>query len=112
MSASVYPARSLSFACQGAEAGIFAGSESGMFQTNWDAVLQPLDTTIPAHAFDEAICDGTFGFPSGDQAQSRGERDHSPLEVLCQFLTLKMFQLTIREVTSSGLRSATNDDVR
>ena len=112
MSASVYSARSLSFACQGAEAGISAESESKMFQSNWDAILQPFDTTIPARAFHEAICDGTFGFSSGDQAQFLGERDHSPLGMLCQLLTLEMFQLTIREVTSSGLRSATHDDVR
>ena len=112
MSASVYPARSLSFACQGAEAVIFAESESKMFQSNWDAILQPFDTTIPACAFHEAICDGTFGFWSGDQAQSLGERNHSPLEMLCQLFILEIFQLTIREVTSSRLRSATHDDVR
>jgi hypothetical protein len=82
MLAGVYTARSLSSACQGTEAGIFAGSESEIFLSNWDAILQPFETTISGHAFNEAICDGTFGFSSVNQAQPLGERDHSPLGLL------------------------------
>jgi hypothetical protein len=79
MLASVYPSQSLPSAGQGAKAGISVGSESEMFPSSWDAILQPFDNTISGHAFNEAICDGIFGFSSGDQAQSPGERDHPPL---------------------------------
>lgn len=82
MLAGVSTARSLSSACQGTEAGIFARSGSEIFLSNWDAILQPFDTTIPGHAFNEPICDGNFGFSSVDQAEPLGERDHSPLGLL------------------------------
>ncbi|KAB2099144.1 hypothetical protein AG0111_0g12600 [Alternaria gaisen] len=76
MLASVYPSQSLPSAGQGAKAGISVGSESEMFPSSWDAILQPFDNTISGHAFSEATCDGIIGFSSGDQAQSPGERDH------------------------------------
>jgi hypothetical protein len=82
MLASVYPSQSLPSACQGVEAGIFVESESEMFPSSWDAILQPFDNTLSGHALNEAIFDSTFGFSSGDQAQSLGERDHSPLGLL------------------------------
>jgi hypothetical protein len=82
MLAGVSTARSLSSACQGTEAGIFAGSGSEIFLSNWDAILQPFDTTIPGHAFNEPVCDSNFGFSSVDQAEPLGERDHSPLGLL------------------------------
>lgn len=81
MLASVCPSQSLPSACQGAEGDIFAGSESEMFLFNWDTILQPVEDTNPGHTFNEAICDGAFGFPSGVQAQSFIETGYSPLEL-------------------------------
>lgn len=82
MLATVYPTQSPSSAGQGVEAGMFAGSEAGVFLSNWDAILLPVDNTIPGYTSNEAIRDGGFGFFSGDQTPALAAKGYSPLGTL------------------------------
>ncbi|KAH6625099.1 hypothetical protein C7974DRAFT_194868 [Boeremia exigua] len=81
MLASVCPSQSLPSSSQGVEGETSVGSESELFLFNWDAILQPVENTMPGGMFNEIICDGAFGFPSGGHRQSFVETDYLPLEL-------------------------------